>query len=84
MTTTIEELAPAELAGIPTPSMRLTALALDILCERLEGYGNRLGTNHRKALHMMLDGFTRLAEGSRDRRAFGAPTGSGKSQAIVA
>jgi len=82
--TTTEELAPTELAGFPAPGMQLTSLALDILCTRLEAYGNRLGSDHRKALNMMLDGFTRLAEGSRDRRAFGAPTGSGKSQAIVA
>ncbi|MDE1183582.1 hypothetical protein [Paraburkholderia sp.] len=86
--TTIEELPPTqadpESTGIPTPGMRLTSLALDILCARLQAYGNRLGSDHRKALNMMLDGFTRLAEGARDRRAFGAPTGSGKSQAIVA
>lgn len=79
-----EQIGRTDTLGIPSAGMRLTMRAREILERRLVAYGNTLSATHSHALHLMLDGFTRLAEGALGRRAFGMPTGSGKSQAIVA
>ena len=63
----------------------LTGPAYKRLYETLVGYGNRLSAAHAAALYSMLVAMTRMAQGRlAGRWAFGLPTGTGKTQAIVA
>lgn len=63
----------------------LTRTAFDILKADLEGHGNVLAPMHGAALLELLDTFTEYLTGTAGgRRAFGLPTGMGKTSAIVA
>jgi hypothetical protein len=65
----------------------LTDTAFDILVTELERHGNVLSTDHKSALLELLDTFTAYVEGhvsGLSRKAFGLPTGMGKTTAIAA
>jgi hypothetical protein len=62
----------------------LSSTAFSILTADLEGYGNVLGSMHRAALLELVDTFTGYCTGALSgRRAFGLPTGMGKTSALV-
>lgn len=63
----------------------LARTAFEILTETLEGHGNVLSDMHRSALFELVDTFADYSVGRLSgRRAFGLPTGMGKTTAIVA
>ena len=62
----------------------LTATAQTNLVESLQRFGNVLSIPHSKALYTLNDMLTKLATGrAQGRWAFGLPTGTGKTRAIV-
>lgn len=66
------------------PPSQLTKLASRMLMASLERFGNTLNTPHRMALHCLLDAMSSMAEGKlQGRWAFGLPTGTGKTRAII-
>jgi hypothetical protein len=66
------------------PRHPLTQLANKRLVAFLEKVGNRLNTPHRMALCALNDSLTKMAEGqTTGRLAFGLPTGTGKTRAII-
>ena len=66
------------------PQHPLTQLATTRLVAFLEGVGNTLNTSHRMALCALNDTLTKMAEGKiQGRLAFGLPTGTGKTRAII-
>ena len=63
----------------------LTDRAFELLTGSLEDHGNVLSPMHRAALYELCDTFTGYVTGSlTGRRAFGLPTGMGKTSAITA
>ena len=64
---------------------RLTNKALDILLADLQKHGNVVSEMHQDALYELLETLSGYASGDvNGRRAFGLPTGTGKTSAIVA
>ncbi len=64
--------------------MNLTETAFSSLTRSLESFGNQLSLPHKKALFTLIESFTRMAEGKlQGRWAFGLPTGTGKTRAII-
>lgn len=64
---------------------KLTRTAFEILVTDLEGHGNVLSDMHRAALYELVEAFAEYATGAQSgRRAFGLPTGTGKTSAVVA
>jgi hypothetical protein len=62
----------------------LTQYAQRNLISSLERFGNHLNTDHKQALVALVDGMTRMAEGRlKGRWAYGLPTGTGKTRAII-
>src|SRR5215831_7155386 len=62
----------------------LTEHAHQNLIASLERFGNKLNTEHKQALLILIGGMTRLAEGTLTGRwAYGLPTGTGKTRAII-
>ena len=62
----------------------LTRAANARLIKSLEGFGNKLNIDHKKCLFALNDAMTSMAEGSLEGRwAFGLPTGTGKTRAII-
>jgi hypothetical protein len=62
----------------------LTASAQRRLIESLERFGNTLSIKHKTALYILCDSFTRVATNQlQGRWAFGLPTGTGKTRAII-
>jgi hypothetical protein len=62
----------------------LTASAFKMLKASLVRFGNTLNTPHLMALCALLDSMTKMAEGTMTGRwAFGLPTGTGKTRAII-
>jgi len=67
-----------------TGSSNLTAMAHKSLVTSLQRFGNTLSPQHEQALFALVDSFTRMASGDlKGRWAFGLPTGSGKTRAII-
>ena len=63
---------------------RLTTTAHAGLLQSLERFGNRLNDDHKAALLTLLDSMTAMAERRLTGRwAFGLPTGTGKTRAII-
>lgn len=63
----------------------LTDHAFSRLVAMLEGYGNTLNALHKAALRSLLESMTQMSEGKlQGRYAFGLPTGTGKTSAIIA
>jgi hypothetical protein len=63
---------------------QITATATKGLTISLERFGNTLSVKHRTALYVLCDSFTRMATGHlQGRWAFGLPTGTGKTRAII-
>ncbi len=74
--------APLSYRVIPP---QLVTVAFEILTRDLAEKGNVLSPHHRAALFEILDCFTRYCQGREaGRKAFGLPTGMGKTSAIVA
>lgn len=66
------------------PLHPLTQLATKRLNAFLEGVGNKLNVQHKMALCALNDSLTKMAEGkTTGRLAFGLPTGTGKTRAII-
>lgn len=66
------------------PPSHLTKSASRMLMASLERFGNTLNMPHRMALHSLLEAMTNMAEGKlQGRWAFGLPTGTGKTRAII-
>jgi len=66
-------------------SQLLTRTAFNLLTADLEGHGNVLSQWHRAALLELVDTLTGYCAGTtRGRKAFGLPTGMGKTSALVA
>jgi len=64
---------------------RLNSLALTKLVATLKGYGNVLTPEHKRALRMILEGFTALASKQRiGRWGYGLGCGGGKTEATKA
>src|SRR5512132_2187168 len=62
----------------------LTNKSFLMLTATLERFGNTLNTPHKMALHSLLDAMSDMAEGKlQGRWAFGLPTGTGKTRAII-
>jgi hypothetical protein len=62
----------------------LTATAQRGLTASLIGFGNVLSLQHKTALYTLNDSLTRMATGKlQGRWAFGLPTGTGKTRAII-
>lgn len=62
----------------------LTQAAQNQLNAKLQRFGNTLNGHHKKALYALNDAMTSMAEGRlQGRVAFGLPTGTGKTLAIV-
>lgn len=62
----------------------LTQRANRALITSLEAFGNTLNIDHKKALFALNDALTGMSEGTLTGRwAFGLPTGTGKTRAIV-
>jgi len=62
----------------------LTQNANKRLISSLERFGNRLTIDHKMALYALNDALTGMAEGTlHGRWAFGLPTGTGKTRAII-
>jgi hypothetical protein len=62
----------------------LTQQAYTRLVSFLQKVGNTLNIQHKMALHALVDSMTRMAEGTvTGRLAFGLPTGTGKTTAII-
>lgn len=62
----------------------LTRAANSRLILALQNFGNTLNIDHKKCLFALNDSMTAMAEGSlQGRWAFGLPTGTGKTRAIV-
>ena len=62
----------------------LTAKAHTRLIHSLERFGNRLNADHKNALFTLLEAMTNMAEKKLTGRwAFGLPTGTGKTRAII-
>ena len=65
-------------------SQALTTQAHAGLVDSLQKFGNMLSPQHEQALFALVDSFTRMASGDlKGRWAFGLPTGSGKTRAII-
>src|SRR5262245_46726291 len=66
------------------PRHPLTQMATTRLMAFLEKVGNRLHVQHKMALSALNDAMTQMAEGTiTGRLAFGLPTGTGKTSAII-
>lgn len=66
------------------PQHPLTAESFKTLKASLERFGNQLDTQHKMTLCGLLDSMTKMAEGQlQGRWAFGLPTGTGKTRAII-
>lgn len=66
------------------PPSTLTKTAFKSLTQSLTNFGNTLNTPHRMALHALLEAMGNMAEGKlQGRWAFGLPTGTGKTRAII-
>lgn len=62
----------------------LTQMTYKRLVSFLESVGNRLNIQHKMALHALTDAMTSMAEGKvTGRLAFGLPTDTGKTSAII-
>lgn len=62
----------------------LTNTSYKILKTSLTHFGNKLDTHHLMALYALVDTMTNMAEGKiQGRWAFGLPTGTGKTRAII-
>ena len=67
------------------PMRPLAQTAFQILVDDLGRHGNVLSEMHRAALYELVDTFTDYVEGAATgRKAFGLPTGMGKTSAIAA
>jgi hypothetical protein len=63
---------------------QITADAAKGLTTSLQRFGNSLSTKHQTALYVLCDSFSRMATGRLyGRWAFGLPTGTGKTRAII-
>lgn len=66
------------------PRHHLTQMATTRLIQFLEKVGNKLNVNHKMALTSLTDAMTRMSEGEiTGRLAYGLPTGTGKTSAII-
>lgn len=66
------------------PQHPLTAESFKTLKAALERFGNKPDTQHKMTLCGLLDSMTKMAEGElQGRWAFGLPTGTGKTRAII-
>src|SRR5215831_4127817 len=62
----------------------LTATAQKGLIESLERFKNTISIPHRKALYTLVEAMTNMATGNlTGPHAFGLPTGTGKTRAII-